>query len=177
MAAREDSSAAEGRREARGGSARSVGVASGPVTSTLRRSRLFIADHGEKIMRYCGVSVINVLVGQGVLAFCLIVMEFGGVASQIISVMVSAIPAYFLSRQWVWKQDGEVSFRNEVLPFWGMALVGLALAVTCIAAMERVTDQPPVLMATSLGAFGVVWVAKYVILDRVMWRTEPSAAT
>ena len=58
-------------------------------------------------MRYCGVSAINVIVGQGVLAFCLIVMEFGGVVSQVISVMVSAIPAYFLSRQWVWKQDGE----------------------------------------------------------------------
>ena len=57
------------------------------------------------------------------------------------------------------------------------ALLGLALAVTCIAAMERVTDQPLVLMATSLGAFGVMWVAKYVILDKVMWRTEPSATT
>ena len=108
-------------------------------------------------MRYCGVSAINVIVGQGVLAFCLIVMEFGGVVSQIISVVISAIPAYILSRHWVWKQDGEVSFRNEILPFWGMALLGLALAVTCIAAMERVTDQPLVLMATSLGAFGVVW--------------------
>jgi hypothetical protein len=43
--------------------------------------------------------------------------------------------------------------------------------------MERVTDQPLVLMATSLGAFGVVWVAKYVILDKVMWRTEPPATT
>ena len=154
-----------------------VAVASGPVTSTLRRPRCLLAEHGEKIMRYCGVSVINVLVGQGVLAFCLIVLEFGGVVSQIISVAISAIPAYFLSRQWVWKQDGEVSFRNEVLPFWGMALLGLGLAVTCIAAMERVTDQPLVLMATSLGAFGVVWVAKYVILDKVMWRSEPSATT
>ena len=154
-----------------------VAVASLPVTSTLRRQRSLLAEHGEKIMRYCGVSAINVIVGQGVLAFCLIVMEFGGVVSQIISVVISAIPAYILSRHWVWKQDGEVSFRNEILPFWGMALLGLALAVMCIAAMERVTDQPLVLMATSLGAFGVVWVAKYVILDKVMWRTEPPATT
>ncbi len=71
-----------------------VAVASGPVTSTLRRPRSLLAEHGEKIMRYCGVSVINVLVGQGVLAFCLIVLEFGGVVSQIISVVISAIPAY-----------------------------------------------------------------------------------
>ena len=143
------------------------------------RSPKLLDDDDKKLEAYKlhDQAVINVLVGQGVLAFCLIVLEFGGVVSQIISVVISAIPAYFLSRQWVWKQDGEVSFRNEVLPFWGMALLGLALAVTCIAAMERVTDQPLVLMATSLGAFGVVWVAKYVILDKVMWRTEPSATT
>ena len=43
-----------------------------------------------------------------------------------------------------------------------------------IAAMQQITDAPLVLMATSLAAFGVVWVAKYVILDKVMWRSEPS---
>lgn len=144
------------------------------MTSTLPRPRAFIADHGAKIMRYCGVSVVNVVTGQSILAFCLIVLGFGGVLSQFISAMLSAIPAYFLSRQWVWKADGDVSFRNEVLPFWTMALVGLVFAVACIAAMEQITDAPLVLMATSLAAFGVVWVAKYVILDKVMWRSEPS---
>ena len=128
-------------------------------------------------MRYCGVSVINVLVGQGVLAFCLIVLEFGGVVSQIISVVISAIPAYFLSRQWVWKQDGEVSFRNEVLPFWGMALLG-SCARRDVYRCDGTGDRPaaradgdqPRSVRRRVGR-------KYVILDKVMWRTEPSATT
>ena len=122
-------------------------------------------------MRYCGVSVVNVLTGQGILAFCLAVLALGGVVSQVISATLSAIPAYILSRRWVWKQKGRDSFRNEVLPFWIMALIGLVFAVSAIAIVERFTESTIVLMATSLAAYGVVWVAKYVVLDKIMWRT------
>lgn len=153
-----------------------VTVASTSVTSTLQPARDFIADHGDKLLRYCGVSVVNVLSGQGILAFCLVVLDMGGVSSQLIAAMLSAIPAYILSRRWVWKQRGRDSFRSEVLPFWTMALIGLVFAVTCIAIVERFTDATLVLMLTSLGAYGVVWVAKYVVLDQIMWKTEPEIA-
>ena len=122
-------------------------------------------------MRYCGVSVVNVLTGQGILALCLAVFALGGVVSQVISATVSAIPAYILSRRWVWKQKGRDSFRNEVLPFWTMALIGLVFAVSAIALVEQFTESTIMLMATSLAAYGVVWVAKYVVLDKIMWRT------
>ena len=149
-----------------------VTVASTPVLSTFAPARAFIVENGEKIMRYCGVSVVNVVVGQSVLAFCLVVLGFGGVLSQFISATVSAVPAYILSRRWVWKQQGKDSFRTEVLPFWTMAVVGLAFAVTCISIVQRYTDAPLVVMATSLAAFGVVWVVKYFVLDKVMWRAS-----
>ena len=147
------------------------------VAPTIAPSRNFIAEHGEKLLRYCGVSVVNVVFGQGLLALCLAVLGLGGVVSQVIAASVSAIPAYLLSRRWVWKQRGPDSLRAEVLPFWVMALVGLAFAVSAIAVMERFTESTLVLMATSLAAYGVVWVAKYVVLDKIMWHTPPSADT
>ena len=152
-----------------------VTVASTSVTPTIAPNRDFIAAHGEKLLRYCGVSVVNVLLGQGLLALCLVVVGLGGVVSQVIAASVSAIPAYLLSRRWVWKQRGPDSFRSEVLPFWTMALIGLVFAVSAIAVVERFTDSTPVLMATSLAAYGVVWIAKYVVLDKIMWHT-PAAA-
>ncbi|MEM9522061.1 MAG: GtrA family protein [Actinomycetota bacterium] len=145
------------------------------MTSTLS-SRAFLADHGAKLLRYCGVSVINVIVGQAILAFCLAVVGLGGVPSQVIAAMLSAIPAYILSKRWVWKQTGQDSFRNEVLPFWIIALVGLIFAVSSIAVVEQFTDNTPVIMLTSLGAYGVVWVAKYLILDRLMWASSDEPA-
>lgn len=150
-------------------------VTSTSVTTTIAPTRAFIAEHGEKLMRYCGVSVVNVLTGQGLLALCLTVFVLGGVVSQVISATLSAIPAYILSRRWVWKQTGPDSFRTEVLPFWTMALIGLVFAVSAIAVMEQFTDSTLVLMATSLAAYGVVWVAKYVVLDKIMWRSPAPA--
>ena len=150
-------------------------VTSTSVTTTIAPTRAFIAEHGEKLMRYCGVSVVNVITGQGLLALCLTVFVLGGVVSQVISATLSAIPAYILSRRWVWRQEGPDSFRTEVLPFWTMALIGLVFAVSAIAVMERFTDSTLVLMATSLAAYGVVWVAKYVVLDKIMWRTPAEA--
>ena len=151
-------------------------VASTPVTTTLSPARTFLADHGAKLLRYCGVSVVNVITGQAILAFCLEILDFGGVTSQIIAAMLSAIPAYILSRRWVWKQSGRDSFRTEVLPFWTMALVGLIFAVSAIAVVEQFTDLTIVLMLTSLAAYGVVWVAKYFVLDKIMWKSHPDAA-
>ncbi len=126
-------------------------------------------DHRDKLLRYCGVSVINVLIGQSILAVCLEVFEMGGVPSQITAAMISAVPAYILSRQWVWKADGRVSFRSEVLPFWIIAIIGLVFSASMIAVVESSTDATIALMATSLMAYGVVWVAKYLFLDKVMW--------
>lgn len=159
---------------------RMTAVASTSVTSTLGTARTFMVENREKIIRYCGVSVVNVLVGQGILAFCLLVLDLSGVLSQFIAASLSAIPAYILSRRWVWKQRGKDSFRTEVLPFWTMAIIGLVFAVASIAIMERFTDHPIVIMLTSLGAYGVVWVGKYFVLDKIMWRVpadpEPTSA-
>ena len=144
-------------------------VASTSVTTILPPARAFLAEHGAKLVRYCGVSVVNVIFGQALLAFCLAVLDLRAVPSQVIAAMVSAIPAYVLTRRWVWKQSGRDSLRNEVLPFWAMALMGLVFAVSSIALVEQITENTLALMFTSLVAYGVVWVAKYFVLDTLMW--------
>ena len=136
----------------------------------------FVAENGGKLMRYFGVSAINVLSGQGLLAFALKVLDFNPVPAQFFAASISAIPAYILSRRWVWKQSGRDSFRTEVLPFWIMALVGLVFALGAIALVSRYTESVILLMLTSLTAYGVVWVAKYFVMDKLMWAHKPSAS-
>ena len=53
------------------------------MVSTLAPARAFIVDNAAKLLRYCGVSVINVLCGQGLLALCLAVFALGGVVSYV----------------------------------------------------------------------------------------------
>jgi putative flippase GtrA len=129
-----------------------------------------MADHGAKALRYCGVSVVNVLTGASTLAFCHGVLHWSGVASNLMAWSVSTVPAYLLSRAWVWQQSGSHRLSGEVVPFWVMAFVGLLLSTFVVNLVDQRTDRTTLVLVALLGTYGVVWVVKYVILDKVMWR-------
>lgn len=122
-----------------------------------------------KLLRYCGVSVVNVITGVGTLFICLEMLELQRVAANVIAWMVSTIPAYLLSRYWVWQQSGANSVKAEIAPFWILALIGLAFSSLSIWIAGFFTENSLFLIAVNIGAYGIVWVAKYLVLDRLMW--------
>ena len=140
-------------------------VSASPI-STLQRLR---AEHGLKALRYCGVSVVNVSVGVSVLAICHGLLGWPAVGANLAAWMVSTVPAYLLSRAWVWRRSGPHRLAGEVLTFWVMALIGLLLSSAAVWAVEEFTSETVFVVAGNLTAYGTVWVAKYVFLDRVMW--------
>ena len=113
----------------------------------------------QKMMRYCGVSVINLVVGQSLLFMFHAVIGWGAVVSNLLAVFGSAVPAYQLSRKWVWRQNGAHSMLNEVLPFWGLAVTGLILSTLAVGYAERNFEADIMVNVAS------------VVLERVMWRT------
>ncbi|MEM7140342.1 MAG: GtrA family protein [Actinomycetota bacterium] len=138
----------------------------------LDQLRVLVEEHGAKLMRYCGVSVVNVVTGIGTLFFCLEVLEMNRVAANVTAWGVSTIPAYLLSRYWVWQQTGANSVKAEIAPFWILALIGLAFSTFCIWIAGFVTENSFVLIGANFCAYGVVWVVKYLVLDRLMWGRE-----
>ena len=143
-----------------------------PTSSRLTRLR---EEHSAKALRYCAVSVVNVTTGMTTLAVCHAVFGWPAVASNITAWMVSTIPAYLLSRAWVWKRDGTHDMGREVLPFWVLAFVGLVFSSIVVALVEQQTERTTFILIANLAAYGIVWMAKYVFLDKVMWRHQPSA--
>ena len=115
------------------------------------------------------MSVVNVTVGIGVLAICHGVLGWPAVGANLAAWMVGTAPAYFLSRAWVWQRSGPHRLGGEVLTFWVMALVGLVLSSLTVAVIEHFTQRTLLVVAGNLVAYGSVWVAKYVFLDRVLW--------
>ena len=145
-------------------------LASNPMSTATRLGLTsLIEEHGLKLLRYCGVSVVNVITGLGTLFFCLEVLDIQPVLSNVIAWMVSTVPAYLLSRYWVWQQSGSNSVKAEIAPFWILALIGLAFSSFCIWIAGYFTENSFVLIGVNLCAYGVVWVAKYIVLDRIMW--------
>lgn len=139
---------------------------SDPASSVILR---VIEQHGAKLLRYCGVSAVNVLTGLSTLAFAHAVLGWSAVASSVSAWAVSTVPAYLLSRHWVWQQRGSHSMSAEIMPFWFLALAGLAFSTLVVALVALFTDKTTIIMLGNLGAYGVVWVVKYVVIDNLMW--------
>jgi putative flippase GtrA len=133
-----------------------------------------IEDHGMKVLRYCGVSVVNVIIGAGTFLICLAVFDLPPLPSNLIAWAVSTGPAYLLSRYWVWEQSGASSVKAEIAPFWILALVGLTFSSICVTIAGTLTDSEVVLLGVQLVAYGIVWIAKYLVLDQLMWSHKSS---
>jgi putative flippase GtrA len=139
-----------------------------------------VRKHG---LKYSAVSVINVVLGQSLLFGFHTIAEIEATTSNVLAVCISAGPAYYLSRAWVWGKRGKSHLTKEILPFWGFALAGLLLSTVGVnwaseasgaaAALDRGVDltlwQKVVPNLANLVAFGIIWVVKFFVLDAVIF--------
>ena len=139
------------------------------VQALLDRAR---SELGRKTFRYTMVSVIAVIVGQTVLITCSGLIGLSGVLSNLIAVTIGTIPSYLLNRYWTWGKKGKNSLLTEVLPFWGMALLGLIFSTWLVAIADRRWGTTIAVSAANLSAFGVLWVFKFVVLNHVLFKVE-----
>lgn len=124
----------------------------------------------SKLVKYGSASAVGVVTSQATLVFCLVVLELPAVLSNLISVTLGTIPNYMINRAWTFNKRGTHSFTREVLPFWLMALLGLVLSTFAVAWADDVFDGNVLaLSAASVGSFGVLWIAKFFVLDRVLF--------
>jgi putative flippase GtrA len=124
---------------------------------------------GALAIKYSAVSVIGVIMGQTLLTIFSELLDWNPVLSNVLAVSITAIPAFLLNKRWVWSSDGKISFRREVLPFWIFTGMGLALSTGLVALADSVSDSHLLVMAANLGGFGVLWVAKFLFLDQIMF--------
>lgn len=123
-----------------------------------------------KFVKYSTASASGVVAGQTTLLFCLLVLDLGPVPSNITGVMVGTIPNYLINRAWTFEKRGAHSFTREVLPYWSMAVLGLLLSTFTVAwAADRWDDSAIAISLANISAFAVLWVAKYFVLDKVLF--------
>lgn len=129
-----------------------------------------------KLIKYGAASGAGIVASQSVLVFCLVVLDFAAITSNLIAVTVGSIPNYMINRAWTFNKTGAHSFTREVLPFWLMAILGLILSTFAVAwVADRWGDNVVLISGTSIASFGVLWAAKFVILDRVLFAPLASA--
>ena len=117
------------------------------------------------------VSVVGVDHHPGC-SWCIVVglLDLDPTWSNVVAVMLCAVPVFLLNKRWVWNADGKVSLRREILPVLG---VHRRRAWRCppllVAVAESVSDSTLLVMAASIAGFGLLWVAKFLFLDQIMF--------
>ncbi len=141
-------------------------VERGPIAQLLKGLH---EEYGEKAAKYLAVTVVNVVVGQGLLIVCSAGLGWAFLPSNVVAVSLSAIPAFILYRRWVWGRGGKAHLTREVLPFWGLALLGLVFSSIVVTITNNYSDRTIVLLISNLMAFGILWVLKFFFLDKMLF--------
>jgi hypothetical protein len=58
---------------------------------------------------------------------------------------------------------------REVVPFWAFAFVGLAFSTLLVHLAAQWSEATLVVNGANLTAFGLLWVAKYLFLDSLLF--------
>lgn len=116
-------------------------------------------------LRYVLVAVVNVVVGQGLLFG--LQHWWSPNISNIVAVVVSSIPAYYMNRSWVWGKSGKSHWRKEVAPFWVFTIIGLVASTIAITFVQDHTGSKFLILFTQLFVFGVLWVIRFFVLDKL----------
>lgn len=124
---------------------------------------------GDLAVRYTTVSVIGVTITQVQLALYVGLLDWDPTWSNVLAVSLCTVPVFLLNKWWVWSHDGKISFRREILPFWVFTLAGLLLSTGFVAIVEGFSDSTILVMLANMAGFGVLWVAKFLFLDKVMF--------
>jgi putative flippase GtrA len=128
---------------------------------------------GHKAIRYSMVSVVGVGVHQMILIVGHAFAGMSGITANVLAATVASVPAFLLNKRWVWNRLDRTSFHRQVLPFWAFTIAGLLLSTAFVAVADAWTSSTLAVSAASIAGFGVLWVAKFLFLDEIMFRAAP----
>jgi hypothetical protein len=138
------------------------------------------AEETRKKLRYAGVSVVFVPIGQGLIQALGLWLE-NYTAASLLAATIIAVPLFFANKHFVWRITSVENLRTQMLVFWVTAILGLSvatvftyLAENMMVGQTALVRGTVVLIAQLLG-LAIVWVGRFLVLDR--WLFKVSAIT
>jgi len=137
-----------------------------------------------QLLRYAAVSAIATTTSLVVLGVLVGTRTVTAGWANVIATAVGTIPSFELNRRWVWSRRGRRSAGREVLPFCVLSFAGLALSTLTVHLAATWADgaglsdawRTLAVEGANVAAFGSLWIAQFVILDRVLFRRPPAPA-
>ncbi len=140
-------------------------------------------------MRYAAVSAISSGTSLVVLTSLVAAGAMSAGWANVVATAVGTVPSFELNRRWVWRHTARRSLLGQIGPFCALSFGGLAVSTLAVhltgewAVAHGLSNGARALVAgaTSIAAFGSLWIVQYVVLDRVLFAnrrrgTDPAAA-
>jgi putative flippase GtrA len=134
-------------------------------------------EETRKRLRYLGISVVFVPIGQGLVQVLGLWLDDYTIAS-LLAAAILTVPAFFGNKHFVWRMTSRENLRSQVLVFWVVVMLGVSLATvftylaeSSMAGRTALIRGTVVFFAQLLG-LGIVWVGRFLILDRWLFRVS-----
>lgn len=142
------------------------------VPAALVRTQL-----GGRLLRYSAVSIISLVLSEALLVSFNGGLGWGAAISSTVATGLATVPAYFLTRQWVWNRGGRSHLWREVAPFWAIAIVSWAFATIAVSFAEdrakeahlRGASSVAIVAAAYVLAYGISWVGRFALFNKVLF--------
>lgn len=138
----------------------------------------------RQLLRYGTVSLIATVTSLTVLGVLVSTTTIPAGVANVIATAIGTFPSFELNRRWVWRRKGRRSMKAELVPFWilsftGLALSTLAVSLTAVWADSTGLDgfaRTAAIELANIAAWGSLWIAQFVILDRFLFRSAAPAS-
>ena len=93
-----------------------------------------------------------------------------------VAAAILTVPNFFANKLLVWKDTSRDNLRTQVVVFWVAAMLGVSLATGLTYVVQQLTaDESSIVQRVSvfvaqMTGFGIVWVGRYLVLDRWLLR-------
>ncbi|ORB86863.1 hypothetical protein B1987_27315 [Mycobacterium kansasii] len=135
----------------------------------------YTSDEVRKKLRYLAVALVFLPIGQGLIQVLGPWLDNYTLASLLAAAIVT-IPNFFANKRFVWRAVSGENLHHQVLVFWTVVMLAVGLATyftylvdDAMAGYSRPVHGSVVFLVQVLG-FGLVWIGRYLILDRWLFR-------
>ncbi len=142
-----------------------------------------LGERTRKLATYTAGSVVAAVFSEVALVLCYAVLGLAPAVSSTIAWIAGAVPNYWLNRSWTWQRRGRPSLRHEVLPYAAIILGTLLLAALVTKGVDgwlrglsvSGTTRTVAVAAAFLGVYVIMFVVRYLLLDRLFRSPTPGA--
>lgn len=135
------------------------------------------SPEGQKLLKYSAASVVSVIVSVVFLVTFDGLLGWPAVLSSTLATAIATVPSYELNRKWAWGKSGKGHLWKEVVPFWALAFLGWGISTFCVDVAESFAQhhhfahlvKTGLVTVVYVAAFGVLWIAKFVIFNKVLF--------